>query len=121
MLLAGEIDAAVALPGIDPGADPHCDSGCRCGGCRVVSQTGVYPVNHVVVVRESLLASTLAGRELMRCSCGARRLADDCVPYGIDANRTAIELLMRYAAEQGLIPRAYRIEELFVRRSDIGS
>jgi 4,5-dihydroxyphthalate decarboxylase len=36
------------------------------------------------------------------------------VPYGIDANRPAIELLMRYAAEQGLIPRPYRIDELFV-------
>ena len=36
------------------------------------------------------------------------------VPYGIAANRPAIELLMRYAAEQGLIPRAYRVEELFV-------
>ena len=29
-------------------------------------------------------------------------------------NRPAIEMLMRYAAEQGLIPRAYRVEELFV-------
>jgi hypothetical protein len=36
------------------------------------------------------------------------------VPYGIAANRAAIELLMRYAAEQGLIPRAYSVEELFV-------
>jgi len=36
------------------------------------------------------------------------------VPYGIAANRPAIELLMRYAAEQGLIPRAYKVEELFV-------
>jgi hypothetical protein len=36
------------------------------------------------------------------------------VPYDIAANRPAIELLMRYAAEQGLIPRAYTVEELFV-------
>ena len=36
------------------------------------------------------------------------------MPYGIDANRPAIELLLRYAAEQGLIPRAYTVEELFV-------
>jgi hypothetical protein len=35
------------------------------------------------------------------------------VPYGIDANRPAIELLMRYAAEQGLIPRAFSVDELF--------
>jgi hypothetical protein len=36
------------------------------------------------------------------------------VLYGIEANRPAIELLMRYAAEQKLIPRAYRVNELFV-------
>jgi hypothetical protein len=36
------------------------------------------------------------------------------VPYGIAANRPAIDLLMRYAAEQKLIPRAYRVDELFV-------
>ena len=30
------------------------------------------------------------------------------------ANRPAIELLMRYAAEQKLIPRAYGVDELFV-------
>ena len=42
-------------------------------------------------------------------------LMDDTVPYGIDANRPAIETLMRYAAEQGLIPRAYQVAELFVR------
>ena len=40
------------------------------------------------------------------------------MPYGIDANRPAIELLMRYAAEQGLIPRAYRVEELFVHHKE---
>ena len=41
-------------------------------------------------------------------------MADDAAPYGIAANRPAIELLMRYAAEQGLIPRAYGVDELFV-------
>jgi hypothetical protein len=35
------------------------------------------------------------------------------VPYGIEANRPAIAMLMRYAAEQKLIPRAYGIDELF--------
>jgi 4,5-dihydroxyphthalate decarboxylase len=52
--------------------------------------------------------------ELMRLFLASKRLADDSVPYGIEGNRPAIELLMRYAAEQGLIPRAYRVEELFV-------
>ena len=50
----------------------------------------------------------------MRPVEASRQQADDLVPYGIAANRPAVEMLMRYAAEQGLIPRAYRVEELFV-------
>ncbi len=51
--------------------------------------------------------------ELMRLFLASRDAADSTVPFGIDANRPAIELLMRYAAEQGLIPRAFSVEELF--------
>jgi 4,5-dihydroxyphthalate decarboxylase len=51
----------------------------------------------------------------MRLFLASRDLADGAVPYGIDANRPAIELLMRYAAEQGLIPRAFSVDELFAR------
>jgi 4,5-dihydroxyphthalate decarboxylase len=113
MLLAGEIDAAVALAGVDaasvrtviPDADAVAQAWSR--------KTGVFPINHVVVVKDALLAAHpwLAG-ELMRLFMASK--GDDPVPHGIDANRPAIELLMRYAAEQGLIPRAFRVEELFV-------
>ena len=72
-------------------------------------RTGVYPINHVVVVKDALLAEhPWLADELMRLFIAAKRSADDSVPYGIAANRPAIELLMRYAAEQRLIPRAYR-------------
>ena len=113
MLLSGEIDAAVALAGVDPAAVrtviPDAD---------VVAQawsrkTGVYPINHVVVVKDALVAAhPWLADELMRLFNASK--GDAPVPYGTAANRPAIELLMRYAAEQGLIPRAYRVEELFV-------
>ena len=115
MLLSGEIDAAVALAGVDPAsvrsviqdADAAASAWCR--------KTGVYPINHVVVVRDVLLAEhPWLADELMRLFIASKRLADDTVPYGVDANRPAIGVLMRYAAEQGLIPRAYTAEELFV-------
>ena len=35
------------------------------------------------------------------------------LPYGLAANRTGIEPCLRYAAEQGLVPREYRPEDLF--------
>jgi 4,5-dihydroxyphthalate decarboxylase len=115
MLLAGEIDAAVALVGLDPAAVrtviPEADAAARAWSQR----NGVYPINHVVVVKDALLAehSWLAD-ELMRLFAASKRLTDDTVPYGIAANRPAIDLLMRYAAQQGLIPRVYQAEELFV-------
>jgi 4,5-dihydroxyphthalate decarboxylase len=40
-------------------------------------------------------------------------IVGDPLPYGLEANRAGIELCLRYAAEQGLVPRVYRPEELF--------
>ncbi|WP_052698060.1 4,5-dihydroxyphthalate decarboxylase [Luteibacter yeojuensis] len=41
-------------------------------------------------------------------------LGDDWWPYGIEANRDALEAVLRYHHEQGLTPRQYGIEEIFV-------
>jgi 4,5-dihydroxyphthalate decarboxylase len=113
MLLSGEIDAAIALAGVEPSAVrtviPDADTVAQAWSRK----TGVYPINHVVVVKDELLARhPWLADELMRLFNASK--SDSPVPYGIEANRPAIELLMRYAAEQGLIPRAYRVEELFV-------
>ena len=115
MLLSGEIDAAVALGGVDPAAVrtviPDAD-----GVAAAWSQrTGVYPINHIVVVKDALLAQhPWLAEELMRLFAASKQASGESVPYGVDANRPAIELLMRYAAEQGLIPRPYAVQELFV-------
>ncbi|MEW2544496.1 hypothetical protein AB0910_01740 [Streptomyces sp. NPDC047002] len=42
----------------------------------------------------------------------ADRLADP-VPYGVDANRPMLDLLRRYAAEQGVATREVAVDELF--------
>ena len=117
MFASGEIDAAVALANVDGrGVIPDADTVAQAWSRR----TGVLPINHVVVVKDALLAEHpwLAG-ELMRLFIASK--GDSPVSYGIDANRPAIELLMRYAAEQGLIPRAYAVEELFVTDGRIKS
>jgi 4,5-dihydroxyphthalate decarboxylase len=41
-------------------------------------------------------------------------LGDDWWPYGISANRAAIEVVLRYHYEQGITPRQFDVEELFV-------
>ena len=115
MLLSGEIDAAVAIAGVDPAQVRPVIPDADAVAAAWSRKTGVYPINHVVVVKNALLAEhPWLADELMRLFAASKRLADDTTPYGIDANRPAIDLLMRYAAVQRLIPRAYKVEELFV-------
>ncbi len=112
LLLSGGVDAVIAVAGLDPAevrtVIPDADTVAQ----EWSRKTGVYPINHVVVVKDALLAEhPWLADELMRLFVAAK--GDAPVPYGVEANRPAIEMLMRYAAEQGLIPRAYRVEELF--------
>jgi 4,5-dihydroxyphthalate decarboxylase len=114
MLLSGEIDAAIALAGLDPTQIRTVIPDAATQASAWQRKTGVYPINHVVVVKDALLAEhPWLTDELMRLFAASRQQVNDPVPYGIAANRPAIELLMRYAAEQKLIPRAYRVDELF--------
>ena len=41
-------------------------------------------------------------------------LGGDPLPYGIEANRPSIEALIRYGHQQGLIPKLYTAEEMFL-------
>jgi 4,5-dihydroxyphthalate decarboxylase len=114
MLLSGDIDAGIALT-LDPAQVRPVIPNVNAVAAEWSRKTGVFPINHVVVVKDALLAEhPWLADELMRLFVASREKSDEAVPYGIDAHRPAIELLMRYAAQQGLIPRAYRPDELFV-------
>jgi len=41
-------------------------------------------------------------------------LGDDWWPYGMDANRKAVEVILRYHHEQGVTDRLYTVDDLFV-------
>jgi 4,5-dihydroxyphthalate decarboxylase len=129
MLLSGEIDAAIALGGLDAATVrtviPDADN----AAAEWYRRTGAYPVNHVVCVRAALLRQHPSlGAELMRLFTEAKAAAREpsaearfapivgpnVLPYGLQANRTGIELCLRYAAEQGLVPNEYTPEQLFL-------
>ena len=79
MLLAGGIDAAVALAGIDASqvrtVIPDADAAAAAWSRR----TGAYPINHVVVVKDALLAAhPWLAEELMRLFTASRELARRC-------------------------------------------
>ncbi len=128
MLLAGEIDAGIALTGLDASKVRTVIPNAPDAAAAWYRKTGAYPVNHVLCVRDSLLAADpdLAGTLFRLCqdakaiatepSAEARvrdLLGGDPLPYGLEANRTGIAYCLRYAAEQGLIPLAYPPEALF--------
>ncbi len=124
MLLAGEIDAAIIgtdLPD-DPRLqpvlpDPH--AAARAWGER----NRMVPINHMVAMNTQLMQERPdVVRELYRLLQQGKALASpaptpaagpDLTPFGIDANRRALELLLSYSHHQGLIPRLYDVEELF--------
>ena len=37
----------------------------------------------------------------------------DFHPFGVEANRKALELMIQYSFEQKIIPRAFTVDELF--------
>ena len=103
-------------------------------------RNGVYPIHGTLAIKESVLAEnpTLAADLFAAFSAAkAPYLADlhagrttaktaakdlehmqivgaDPLPYGIDANRTSIDALIRYGHQQGLIPRLFAAEDMFL-------
>lgn len=128
MLMAGEIDAGIALTGLDPAQVRTVIPDADLKAADWFGRTGAYPANHVVCVRRALLDEhdwleaelmdlfTVAKQAAQAPSAEARWrgiVGDDCLPYGLAANRRGIELCLEFAAQQGLVPRAYRPDELF--------
>jgi 4,5-dihydroxyphthalate decarboxylase len=107
---------------------------------RYHAQTGIFPVNHCVVVRRALVDRNpaIAG-ELLDCFTEANALsrargvslasplsevglvgpeigvalAADPLTYGVKANRATLDALLGYIFEQGLSSRRVAIDELF--------
>jgi len=120
MLLGGELDAAIygaALPQ-DPrlkSVIPDPEAAARDWYAR----HRLVPVNHMVVVTEELAgARPDAVAELYRLLEAAKRAAEkpgaiDEAPFGREANRPCLELLMSYATQQKLIPAPLAVDTLW--------
>lgn len=120
MLLAGDIDAAIIgteLPD-DPRLrpvlpDPH--AAAQAWSAR----HGMLPINHMVAIDIELCREQPElAREVYSLLLASKQQAGatttpDLTPYGVAPNRRALELLARYAHEQGLIPQPYSTDELF--------
>ncbi|MFB9264150.1 hypothetical protein ACFFWD_13355 [Bradyrhizobium erythrophlei] len=118
MLKDGELDAVLGETSNDPAlkplfADPAAEAE------RWYRRHGVVPVNHLVVVTEQLAKSrpdVVRGLYdlLKRGKIGAGPpRSPDLVPFGIEANRKPLELIIEYCVQQALIPRRFAVDELF--------
>ena len=122
MLIDGEIDAAIygaAMP-----KDPRLQSVIPepdAAGREWYGKHHLVPVNHMVVVPDELAAAKPeAVAEFYRMLEASKRAAGlpaaggvDLAPFGKDANRPALELLISYAVQQGLLTRPLAVDELW--------
>ncbi len=112
-------------------------------GRRYFAKTGLFPINHTVVVRRSLLEAdpwialnlysafvaakeeiARSGNAFLRCYFEACLLddrvkrtlaANDPLAYGFKAARPVLETIAQYVHEQGLCARRVGLDELFAK------
>jgi 4,5-dihydroxyphthalate decarboxylase len=139
---AGELDAGMAAAaGIGTPPSGWHDIVPDAGALEAAwfKRTKIYPIHSVIVIKDELLAKhRWLAAAVYRAFCDAkavylRRLADgsssgaedrryqdlatlvgDPLPYGLDANRPAIETLIAYAARQHLIPAPMTADDVFL-------
>jgi 4,5-dihydroxyphthalate decarboxylase len=139
MLAKGELAAAIGVGQVDsPDVKPLIPNA-RDAEAAWYRKTGIYPINHTVVVKDSLLRAdpTLAPRlftafteakaALLRqftsgaeLSADAQALAqrrsvvgDDPLPYGLARNRKAIEAVIQLARDQKILAHKVELEDVF--------
>jgi ABC-type nitrate/sulfonate/bicarbonate transport system substrate-binding protein len=142
MVASGALDAAIGVGRVDsPDVKPLIPNA-REAEAAWYRKTGLYPINHTVVVKDSLLqadptlaprlfeafkeAKTVFLRQLDTGGIGGelsgedqtlaqRRslVGDDPLPYGMARNRKAIEAVIQFAQDQKILPRKVSSEEVF--------
>jgi 4,5-dihydroxyphthalate decarboxylase len=122
MLIDGEIDAAIVgdkLP--DPRLKPLIPDA-ETAAAAWAERHGGVPINHMVVVRDSIARSRPdVVRELFRMLLAGKQAAElpesgtarDPLRFGVEANRKSLEIIIEYALGQKLIPRRFSVDELF--------
>ena len=139
MLVQGELAAAIGVGKVDSPDVKPLITDAAAAEATWYRKTGIYPINHTVVVKDALLQSDpslaprlLGGFEaakaqfLKELSSGGelpaeaqllskRRslVGDDPLPNGLARNRKALEAIIRFAHEQKILPRTVTPEEMF--------
>jgi 4,5-dihydroxyphthalate decarboxylase len=140
LLVAGEIDAVVGAAIDRPDVVPLIAEPTE-AAFRALVDDGLYPINHLVVIRDDVLAEhpkvaaavfdafaeakqryvdqLLAGRIDQPSPTDEmylrvhRTTGADPLPYGVEPNRAMIEALVGHASSQGILSRPTTADEIF--------
>lgn len=141
MVLAGDLAAVVGAGPDRAGLVPLLEDPAE-AGLRALARRGLYPINHLVVVRDDILqAYPEVAVELFEAFARSKRLyvqalreglteeatptdrmyrrvmeltASDPLPYGVEPNRKMIEELIRHALRQRILDQPPTLQTLFV-------
>jgi 4,5-dihydroxyphthalate decarboxylase len=144
LVASGELPAAIGVEADHPDVKPLI-ANAKEAGFEALAARGHYPINHAIVVKDDLLAARpgLAAdlfeafaeskrRYVEKLASGAiekptavdemhKRVMQvtggDPLPYGVAPNRGMLDELVASAQEQGIIQRAFTMEELFPRET----
>jgi 4,5-dihydroxyphthalate decarboxylase len=114
MLIDGELDAVLGEKSDDPALKPlFADVAAE--EKAWVARHNVMPINHMVVVSETLSRTNPdAVREVFRLLRESAARAPATSPrFSADDMRRSLQMIIRYTAQQGLIPREVAVDELF--------
>ncbi|MGH8968348.1 MAG: ABC transporter substrate-binding protein [Actinomycetes bacterium] len=140
MVASGELAAAVGIEADRPGVAPLIPDAAQ-AGFEALRRRGLYPINHLVVVRDEVLeAHPGVAAAVFDAFAAAKRLyvqrlrndaidapgttdlmykrvmettGSDPLPYGIAPNRAMIEQLIDHAMRQRILDRPPTVEDLF--------
>jgi 4,5-dihydroxyphthalate decarboxylase len=139
MLASGELVAAIGVDIDHPDVKPLIPNALD-AGLASLERNGHYPINHLVVIRDDLIAAhpSLAA-DVFHAFAASKRLyldrlkngqiekptavdevhkkvmaiAGDPLPYGIEPNRRVLEELIGHALTQRIITHRIDVEDLF--------
>jgi 4,5-dihydroxyphthalate decarboxylase len=113
MLAAGELDAAVlgAVPS-DPKLQPVIADP-EAAGKKWGEKHGAIQLNHLVGVKNTVSKAT--ADEVYGLLLESKKAAGNppMLPHGVEANRRNLEVAIDCAYKQNMIPRRFKVEELF--------
>lgn len=132
MLEEGELAGGIGVGRTESADIKSVIGNARQAQAEFYKNTGVYPINHTIVVHNDLLRAdpTLAPRIFAAfkaakeawmakatpeeiASAGQNIVEGDPLPYGIEPNRKAIEAIIGHATDQKILPRRFAIDEVF--------